>query len=69
MREAEKREFHDQKLVDDVLRKAKSNFGEKNVKEVVDKVNGTITITISNAQTTVSRKEHRLPEHMRKEGD
>ena len=69
MRKDEKREFAAEALINDVVRKAKKNFGEKNVKEDVDKVNGTVVITISTEHAKVTRREHRFPEHMRKEGD
>lgn len=69
MRDAEKKEFAAEALINEVVRKAKKNFGEKNVKEDVDKVNGTVVITISTEHAKVTRREHRFPEHMRKEGD
>lgn len=69
MKPVEKKEFAAEALINEVVRKAQTNFGKKNVKEKVDTANGICVITISTKDATVTRKEHRLPEHMRKQGD
>ena len=58
----------DKDLVDDFIRRAQSDFGEKNV-TYFKGTDASSLILIKNSDTSISRKEHTLPEHLRKNGD
>ena len=51
-----------------LIMKAESDFGKKNVAYSHGE-DGSIVITIRNSRGKISRKEHKLPEHVRKDGD
>ena len=54
--------------VANLIRKAESDCGKKNVTYFTGE-DGSSIIRIKNSRGTVSRKEHTLPEHVRKNGD
>lgn len=68
MRESEKREFKDNEMIQEYLKKAKSDFGSKNV-TFYQGEDGSSIIRIKNDASGVTRKEHTLPEYQRKLGD
>lgn len=69
MREVEKREFSDNYLIQEYLKRAKSDFGEKNVSYTTIADGKKILIEISNSEHSVQRKQHTMPEYLRKQGD
>ena len=56
------------KKVEAFLQKAKNDFGENNVTYFKGDDGSTI-IRISNSKKTLTRKEHKTPEFLRKDGD
>ena len=54
--------------VEDFVERAKSNFGSKNVTSYRNE-HGLLIIEISNGTEHVSRKDYKVPEYRRKQGD
>ena len=57
----------EKKMVEDYIRKGKSDFGENCVTTFTGEDGSTI-IRIANSASSISRKEHTLPEHARTMG-
>lgn len=68
MREAEKREFKDEKLIKDFLRKKGEDHGELTVEKAGTSDESDL-IRLSNSEKTETRKEHTFPEYLRTQGD
>lgn len=67
MRETEKRQFRDEELVKELIKKAQSDFGIQQV-SVKETTKG-ILLKISNEQSSSVRRQHKTPEYLRKVGD
>lgn len=68
MREAEKREFKDNQLVQEFLKAAEREYGEKKVSYTKNS-DGIMTITIQAGDKKVTRKHHSRPKYSLKSGD